>query len=145
MAIGDALSRVVDGSAWEDLVPLVCDPRHGDARQMLVAAVGQMRQPRADDVLLALLRNADAEIVAQALRALGRRRSVRARPDVAAFLAHQDRAVRHAALWALAWIDRAREVRRPAQPHDKAPSHRPGVPHRVGRSRAGTARRAAMR
>lgn len=108
-AVGAALACVADEGAWEDMVALVCDPRHGHARQMLVAAVGRMRRPRADDVLLALLSDGDAEVVEQAALALGRRNAPRAAGHLAALRAHEDRRVRAAAVRALAMIERARE------------------------------------
>jgi hypothetical protein len=46
-AIGYALSDVIDDSVFEDLVPLVCDHRHGHARQRIVTEFGMLHDPRA--------------------------------------------------------------------------------------------------
>ena len=108
-AIGYALSDVIDDGVFEDLVPLVCDHRHGHARQKIVRAFGTLRDPRAVAVLIELLSDADAEIVEQALIALGQLRATRARARIVSLLTHEDRWVRRAAQRALARIDQTVE------------------------------------
>jgi len=105
-AVGQALGDVADDSVWEDLVPLVCNPAHGHARQRVVMAFGRLRQPRAVDVLMALLDDRDTQIVEQALDALGRLQAGRALPRIETLTTHPDRWVRRAAARALARIDR---------------------------------------
>ncbi len=103
-AVGLALGGVADDSVWEDIVPLVCNPAHGHARQGVVMAFGRLRQPRAVDVLMALLGDRDAQIVEQALDALGRLHAERALARIDILTTHPDRWVRRAAARALARI-----------------------------------------
>ncbi len=107
-AVGYALSAVVDDTVFDDLVPLVCDGRHGHARQMIVGALGTLRHPRAVDVLVSLLADDDTDIVEQALGALGQLKAGKARPYIAPLLTHHDCYVRREAARALARIDRTR-------------------------------------
>jgi len=105
-AVGQALGDVADDSVWEGLVPLVCNPQHGHARQGVVMAFGRLRQPRAVDVMMALLGDRDAQIVEQALDALGRLQAGRALPRIEILTTHPDRWVRRAAARALVRINR---------------------------------------
>ena len=78
-AIGNALSIVADDSVFQDIVALARDKRHGEAREMVVEALANMRNPQAVDVLCELL--ADEEVAAHAVVALGKLKAARARPQ----------------------------------------------------------------
>jgi hypothetical protein len=104
-AIGNALSVVADDSVFEDIVRLVQDRRHGRAREMLAYALGNMKDPRAVDVLVKLLD--DDEVAGHALRPLGKLRAHGARRDIERFLNHPKAWVRKEAKRALLKIDKA--------------------------------------
>ena len=65
-AIGNALAVVADQSLFEQLCELVRDRRHGTARQMIVLALGKMKNPQAIDALIELLD--DEDVSGHALR-----------------------------------------------------------------------------
>jgi HEAT repeat protein len=75
---------------------------------MLMIALGRMRDPRATDVLIALLD--DRDVGGHALLPLGRRRARQARAKIARFLDHEQASVRRDAKRALAMIDAATET-----------------------------------
>jgi hypothetical protein len=104
-AIGNALSVVADDSVFEHLAALVTDKGHGKAREMLAIALGNMKDPRAVDLLIRLL--GDEGVAGHAVVALGKLRAIRARPLVARFLEHPKSWIRRAAKQALAKIDKA--------------------------------------
>lgn len=58
-AIGNALSTLADPSLSDDLIELLQDPRHGTGRQMLCEALRRTKDPRAPDVLISLISDAD--------------------------------------------------------------------------------------
>src|SRR3954453_15590691 len=68
--VGSALGALGDRSIGEALLPLVSDPRQGDARQMALIALGKTRFPGALDSLVAAL--SDRAVVGHAADALGR-------------------------------------------------------------------------
>jgi HEAT repeat protein len=104
-AIGNALSVVADDHVFNEIVGLIKDKSHGRAREMLAVALGNMKDPRAVDVLVRLL--ADEEVAGHALIALGKLRATQSRPQVEAFLSHQKSWVRQEAKRALSKIDKA--------------------------------------
>ncbi len=99
-AIGNALAVVADDSVFDELAELARDPAHGPARQMLLAAIGRSRDPRAPEVALSLL--GDEDVVAHALAALAKLKPEGARPAVEPLLAHPKPLVRKEAKKALA-------------------------------------------
>jgi len=103
-ALANALTVVADDSVLDDLIALVQDKRHGAARTMLTLALGNMKNPRAGDVLLELLQ--DDEVVEHALTALGTLRTKQAKQPIQRLLHHSQLGVRKAAKQALAKIDR---------------------------------------
>jgi len=99
-AIGNALSVVADDGVFDQLVALARDRRHHSARQMVVVALGKMRDARSVDVLIELLD--DDEVAGHALMALRKLKAARARPHVERFLHHPKTWVRAEAKKALA-------------------------------------------
>lgn len=104
--IGNGLSIVADDRVFDELVELVQDRQHGRAREMVAVALGNMRNPRAVEVLVALL--ADDEVAGHALIALGKLKAKQARSHVERFLAHPKAWVRQEAKRTLTKIDRAK-------------------------------------
>ncbi len=103
-AVGNALSVVADDSVFEDIVHLVTDRRHGKAREMLAVALGNMKDPRAVDVLIELLE--DDEVAGHALIALRKLKAEKARPHIERFLNHPKTWVRNEAKKALEKLNR---------------------------------------
>jgi HEAT repeat protein len=114
-AVGNALAVVADDSVFDELVELVRDVRNGRAREMLAVALAKMKDPAADDVLIGLLD--DAEVAGHAVIALGKRRTLRARPRIEPFLEDPKDWIRTEARKALKRIDAA--VERPGEPLPK--------------------------
>lgn len=104
-AIGNGLSVVADDSVFDDLVAIARDRTHGTTRQMVALALGNMRDPRAVDVLIELLD--DDDVAGHAVMALGKLKAARARASVEQFLGHPRTWVRAEARRALAKIDKA--------------------------------------
>ena len=103
-AIANALSVVADDSVFESIVSLVRDPRHGQAREMLAVALGNMKDPRAQDVLIDLLD--DDELAGHAIIALGKLKSKKAYPTIERFTTHPKAWIRKEAKKALARIEK---------------------------------------
>lgn len=96
---------MADDSVYEDIVNLVRDARHGPARIMLALSLGNMKDPRAQDVLIGLL---DDDLVAgQAIVALGKLKSQKASPLIERFLTHPKAWIRKEAKKALTRIEKA--------------------------------------
>jgi len=68
-AIGNALETVADKSVVDDLLEIASNPRYGAAREMIVCALGKLKDPRILDVLIALL--GDEGVRGHAITALG--------------------------------------------------------------------------
>lgn len=85
-AIGNALEVVADDAVFQDIAELVRDKRHGKAREMLAASLGNMKNSAAVDVLIELLD--DDEVVGHAIMALGRLNAQKARPFIENLLNH---------------------------------------------------------
>jgi len=103
-AVGNGLSIVADDGVIDDVIELATDCRHGRARQMLAIALGNMRDPRAFDVLVELLK--DSEISGHAVMGLGKLRAASARPYLEPFLKHQEAWIRQEAKKAIGKLDR---------------------------------------
>jgi hypothetical protein len=106
--IGNALSVVADDSAYEPIVALLRDKKHGSARDGLATALCNMKKHREQAVrhLIQLLDDADVRVTA--MMALGKLRVKAARSRVESFLEDPDPWVRREAKQALAKIDKAR-------------------------------------
>ncbi|MBM3240182.1 HEAT repeat domain-containing protein [Candidatus Poribacteria bacterium] len=102
--IGNALSVVADDGVFEEIVDLAIDKQHGIACEMLAVALGNMRNPRAVDVLMGLLN--DEEVTGHALIALGKLKAQKARQQIEHFVEHPKPWARKEARRALAKIDK---------------------------------------
>ena len=107
-AIANALEVVADDSAFSAIAAWATDSRYGDARQMLVLALGHMTDPAAFDVLVRLLN--DETVAGHAVIAMGNLRDPRAKSAVEPFLTDQKKWIRDAARKAIKKIDAAGEV-----------------------------------
>jgi hypothetical protein len=101
--IGNALAVVADDSVIDPVIELATDPRWGRSREMIVVALGNMKDPRTVETLRALLD--DEEVAAHAVVALGKLGAVVARGDLERFLDHPKTWVRKEAENALRRID----------------------------------------
>ena len=104
-AIANALSVVANDRVFADIVDLAQDPKHGTARQMLAVSLGNMKDSRAQDVLINLLD--DDEVAGHAIMGLGKLKSKKAHQAIERFLNHPKTWVRNEAKKALAKIDKA--------------------------------------
>jgi len=113
-AVGNALTIVADASVFDEVVALVRDRRHGPAREMLAVALGNMKDPRAVEVLIELLD--DEEVAGHVLMALRKLAPVEARGAIEQFVDHHKTWVRNEARRAMAKIDKkvAREAEKRA-------------------------------
>lgn len=102
-AIANGLAVTVDDAVFDQLVALVTDKKYGKSREMLTVALGNCRDPRAVDVLIALL--ADEQVVGHAVMALGKLKPKTARPHIQGLLNHPVDWVRAEVTKALAGID----------------------------------------
>ena len=100
--IGDALVVVADKASFSELVALVRDPRHGQARDMLPLALARVGGTRAVSVLIDLLD--DQGLVDSAVIALGRLKDPAAIPGLTRLLKHRRNIVREEAGKAIARI-----------------------------------------
>jgi HEAT repeat protein len=103
-AIANALSVVANESVFIEIVELLRDPRHGKAREMLALSLGNMNDPRAQDVLINIL--ADEEVAGHAIMVLGKLKSKKAYSAIEPFMLHPKTWVRKEARKALARIDK---------------------------------------
>jgi HEAT repeat protein len=104
-AIANALSVVADDRVFTEIVDLVNDRRHGKAREMLALSLGNMKDSRAQDVLIGLLD--DEEVAGHTIMALGKLKSKKARQAIEQFVTHPRTWVRKEAKKALVRIDKA--------------------------------------
>jgi hypothetical protein len=102
--VANALSEVADASVFDDIVELVRDERHGRAREMLAVALGNMKDPRAVNVLIELLD--DEQVAGHALLALRKLAPPEARSAIEPFADHPKTWIRNEARRALAKIDK---------------------------------------
>ena len=103
-AVANTLSVVARDPALEEVATLARDRQHGKAREMLAVALGNMKDPRAVDVLIELLD--DDEIAGHALMALGKLKARAAMPAIERFLDHPKQWFRKEAGRALAKIQK---------------------------------------
>jgi HEAT repeat protein len=104
-SIGAALGSIADETVVDDILELVQDTRHGTGRQMIVQALGKMKDPRAVDAAIALL--GDDDVAGHAIYALGKLKAERARLYIEPFLRHERSFLRKEAKKALGTIGKA--------------------------------------
>jgi len=104
-AIGNALEVLASAEIADAMLRLAGERRHGRARQMVVAGLGKLKDPRVVDVLVGLLD--DPEVAGHAIGALGQLRAHAAVPHLVPFLEHKSVWVRKMAQRALARLGRA--------------------------------------
>ena len=100
--IGATIAEHASLVAYEDFAALAEDPRHGSARQMLVLALGKMKNPAAIELLIRLL--SDDEIAGHAVCALATLAPPSAAPDLKKFTRDPRPWVSKAAIQALSRI-----------------------------------------
>lgn len=105
-AIANGLTVVADDSVLEELLHFVQDKQYGKAREMLVVALGNMKDPRAVAVLMNLLD--DEQVVGHAVMALGKLKAPAARERLKELMQHTTEWVREEARKALVGIEPSR-------------------------------------
>jgi HEAT repeat protein len=85
-AIGNTIYITITEDDVERILPIVQDKENGMSRQMFVAALGKVTSGKTEDVLIKLLD--DDEVAAQALEALGRMKSKKAREKILTLTSH---------------------------------------------------------
>lgn len=105
--IANALSVVADDLVFMEIVDLVRDHRNGKAREMLALSLGNMKDPRAQDVLIGLLE--DEEVAGHAIMALGKLKSIKAYQTIERFLNNPRAWVRKEAKKALGKIAKEKD------------------------------------
>jgi HEAT repeat protein len=104
--IANALEIVGDDSVFNEIVELVENVEYGKDREMLALALRNMKDPRAQDVLIGLLD--DSFVIGHAIMALGKLKSIKAYPAIQKHVNHPKTWVRNEAKKALARIDKAK-------------------------------------
>lgn len=83
--VGNAIATIAGPKDYGVLADLVCEPKYGCARQMLVMKLGAMKSnSEAADLLLSLVE--DKDVALHAIIALGKLRASRAAPTIERFL-----------------------------------------------------------
>jgi len=103
-AIGNALSVVADDTVLSDIIEFIKESKHGQAREMLVVALGNMKTPDVKYFLIELLENED--LAGHAIMALGKLKAKEARPAIERLIAHPKSWIRREAKKALAKLDK---------------------------------------
>jgi HEAT repeat protein len=107
--IGTALRYLVNETVVDEIIELALDRRHGQTRQMIVLALGNMKDPRAVDVAIELLD--DDDVAGHALSALVRLNDEKARRHFERFANHPRDWWRKTAKKGLSKLDKTREAR----------------------------------
>jgi HEAT repeat protein len=102
-AVGNALAVVADDSVFDEVVGLIRDPTHGQAREMLVVGLANMRLNDPEPLLIELLGAPD--VAPFAAIALGKRGASRAAERLRALLDDADPRARTEARKALRRIE----------------------------------------
>lgn len=105
-AIANALSIVATDESYNEIVNLLQDPRSGSAREMLTLALGNMKNPQAEDILIDLLE--DDLVAGHAISALGKLRSTKAYNEIKKFQNHPKSWIRTAAKRAMVKIEKSK-------------------------------------
>ncbi len=103
LAIAQALAVVADDSVCDDIIELAQDHRHGKARQMIVLALGNMKDPRAIETAMQLLN--DEVVAGHAIMALGTLKAKCSKDCLKPFLRHRRAWIRREAQKAVQRID----------------------------------------
>lgn len=98
-AIGNTIYITITEDDVERILPIVQDKENGMSRQMFVAALGKVTSGKTEDVLIKLLD--DEEVAAQALEALGRMKSKKAREKILTLTSHPKAVIKKEAQKAL--------------------------------------------
>lgn len=104
-AIGNALEVIADDSVFDEVVTIATDGSYGRSREMIVAALGNMKDPKAKEILIELLD--DDEVAGYAIMGLGKLKAKDARGKIEPFLKYPQEWVRKEAKKALDKIDRS--------------------------------------
>ncbi|MET8139119.1 HEAT repeat domain-containing protein [Sphaerisporangium sp. NPDC005288] len=103
---GIIIGNIAKKDHLEEFISIVEDDRYGTARCGLIEALGRIKDDRAINVLMNLLGDADPQVVAFAVRALGRQRAFNARQRLEIMVNHDNDQVRRDARAVLRKFDK---------------------------------------
>ncbi len=103
-AAADALAALRCEGAFDDLEQVLNASSDWLVRMSIIAALGELGDPRAFDVLVAALEEGDGLVQVSAIGALGELRDVRAVPFLIPFATHEDWQMRYRMVQALAGL-----------------------------------------
>ncbi len=106
-AIGNGISITAVDSDLNDLVSIVEDKSYGRNREMVVVALGNVKNERSEDTLINLLH--DEEVSGHAIIALRKLKSEKALNNIKAFTDHPKSWIRNEAKKAIKIIESSRE------------------------------------
>ncbi len=95
-AIGNTIYTTITENDVESILPVVQDKTNGMSRQMFVAALGKVKSEKSENILINLLD--DDEVTPQALEALGRMKSKKAKDRILMLTNHPKALIRKEAL-----------------------------------------------
>ncbi|MDE3181942.1 MAG: HEAT repeat domain-containing protein [Bacteroidota bacterium] len=98
-AIGNTIYTTITENDVDSILPIVQDKTNGMSRQMFVAALGKVKSEKTENVLIDLLD--DEEVAPQALEALGKMKSVKAKGRISVLSKHSNPLIRKEAEKAL--------------------------------------------
>jgi HEAT repeat protein len=101
-AIGNALGFVATEPYKDEILALLSEKKHGEARSQLARALARFKDPRLDNVLIELTQDNEKGVVIQSTWALGKRKSTSAIPRLKEISSHSDKDIQRAAKTALA-------------------------------------------
>ncbi len=102
-AIGNGISITATNSDLDDLISIAENKNYGRGRQMVVVALGGLKNDLSEKALIRLLE--DEEVAGHAIIALGKLKSKKALSEIKKFLNHQKSWVRNEALKAIKKIE----------------------------------------
>lgn len=98
-AIGNTINVIATAEDLDKLIVIVKDKKYGTARQMPTMALGRFKSPEVEDVLVSLL--SDRDVLPHAIDALGKHKSIKAKPYLEKLLTDSSLLVRKEAKKAL--------------------------------------------
>lgn len=97
--IGNTMEVVITEKEVKDVLKIVLNKENGNARQMFILALGKIKSDEVENTLIQLLK--DDEVILQAISALGKLKSRKAKSKIEKLSNHTNRVVRQEALKAL--------------------------------------------
>jgi HEAT repeat protein len=103
--IGAALNKIADASVFEEMKDIVLDSSNGKSRELVVSALGNIKSPESQRLLLQLL--SDEQLCGFAIMGLSKVADLGVRKSIIPFLSHPKTWIRKEAEKAIRRIDRS--------------------------------------